>query len=76
MGFFFMGGKAEYERIAKIYEIMGSDPIIRNNLEFNDLTVHEQQEDGWKRLKRLQEIPGDFFFRNCPASQQELHFYC
>ena len=54
---------------------MGSDPVVRNNLEFNDLTIEEQQEDGWKRLKRLYEIPGDSFFRSAPTSQQEMNFY-
>jgi hypothetical protein len=47
MRIFFSGGKEEYEKFVKIYDVCGSDPILRNTLEFNDLTIPEAQENGW-----------------------------
>ena len=32
-----------------ILDKFGADPILTNKLEFTDMTVHEMQEDLWKR---------------------------
>ena len=75
MSHFLQGGKAEYERVAKIYDKLGADPETRNTFEFNDMTMHEQQEDGWRRLKRLYDTPNDTNFKNGSSNQQELNAY-
>ena len=46
---FLHGGQDKFNVHKDILDKFGADPIITNKLEFTDMTVHEMQEDLWKR---------------------------
>ena len=45
-----MGGELKYKKTKKVFDLLGNDPELRNNLEFLELTPHEMQENLWKRI--------------------------
>ena len=56
------GGEFRQQKWKEMVDIMGSDPELRNNIEFYELDPHEQQVNLWKRLNVLYKKHNQSFF--------------
>ena len=61
---FIMGGEIKYNKTKEIFDLIGNDPELRNNLEFLELTPHEMQENLWKRINVMYAKHKKLFFED------------
>jgi len=61
---FLMGGDAKYNKTKEVFDMIGNDPELRNNIEFLELTPHEQQENLWKRINVMYKKHKKLFFED------------
>ena len=59
-----MGGELKYKKTKKVFDLLGNDPELRNNLEFLELTPHEMQENLWKRINVMYAKHKKLFFED------------
>ena len=56
------GGEFKLQKWKEVVDMMGNDPELRNNIEFYELTPHEQHENLWKRINVLFKKHYKYFF--------------
>jgi hypothetical protein len=65
---FHMGGKAMRAEKEKIDALFESEPLLRRDHKWFDMTREEQQEKMYQRMERLHEIDHDKFYKDFSCS--------
>lgn len=65
------GGKQGYDEYVRIHTFIESDPILRNDEKFYEMTREEQMEVLFKKVRRSYELDKDNYYLN----QGESYFH-
>ncbi len=65
---FLHGGKAGYDQYKEWIRVMESDPILRTDQTWYEMTREEQMNDLFKKTKRIYELDRTTYFHNYEIS--------